>query len=55
MLCKIGAFLLLDEQEKAEALLETLDSQELAKFTDFPIYQKFCKTRETEIVQPCDE
>lgn len=40
---KIGAFLLLDEQAEAAKLLETLDSEALGKFKEFPIYQKFYK------------
>lgn len=38
---KIGAFLLLDEQAEANTLLATLNPEELDKFKEFPIFQKF--------------
>lgn len=38
---KMGAFLLLDEQTEANALLATLNPEELEKFKEFPIFQKF--------------
>ena len=36
---KIGAFLLLDEQEEATSLLETLDPKQLDMFKELPIYK----------------
>lgn len=42
---QVGAFLLLDEQEKAKALLETIDEDKQSYFKSFPIY-RFCKDTE---------
>ena len=36
---RIGAFLLLDEQDEAEELFETLSEDELNRFKEFPIYK----------------
>ena len=44
---RIGAFLLLDEQKEAKAILESLSEDELQKFKDFPIY-KFYRYSEEE-------
>lgn len=44
---KIGAFLLLDEQDEAKALLDTLEPKQLEKFKEFPIY-RFYKEAEEE-------
>ena len=38
---KIGAFLLLDEQAETKIFLDTLDTESLRKFKEFPIYHKF--------------
>lgn len=46
---RIGAFLLLDEQKEAKAVLESLSSEELERFKDFPIYKFYrCSEEETE-------
>lgn len=42
---RIGAFLLLDEQNEAEELFETLSEDELRCFKEFPIY-KFYKNKD---------
>jgi hypothetical protein len=44
---RIGAFLLLDEQDEAKAVLESLNEEELKKFKDYPIY-KFYRYSEEE-------
>ena len=38
---KIGAFLLLNEQDEAEKLLNTLPKEDIDKFIEFPIYKRF--------------
>ena len=43
---KIGAFLLLDEQEEAKKLLDTLEEKDLNYFKEFPIYKFYKKTEE---------
>ena len=43
---KIGAFLLLDEQDEANDLLKTLKPEQLNKFREFPIYRFFKETEE---------
>lgn len=43
---KIGAFLLLDEQEEAEKLLNSLDNDSLNYFKEFPIYKFHKKVAE---------
>lgn len=43
---KIGSFLLLDEQEEAKKLLDSLEEKELNYFKEFPIYKFYKKTEE---------
>lgn len=46
---RIGAFLLLDEQEEARAVLEVLGEEELERFKDFPIYKFYrCPEEDSE-------
>ena len=43
---KIGSFLLLDEQEEAKKLLDSLEEKDLNYFKEFPIYKFYKKTEE---------
>ena len=38
---KLGAFLLLDEQEEAQKIIDTFEPEALDRFRAFPIYQRF--------------
>ena len=44
---RIGAFLLLGEQDEAKAVLDSLSPEEFSRFKDFPIY-KFYRYSEEE-------
>ena len=54
ILQKIGALLLLDEQGEAEALLDTLEDDDLSQLKEFPIY-KFHRESETIPVEMKDD
>lgn len=45
---RIGAFLLLDEQDEAKSIFETLTKAQVARFKEFPIY-KFYKFPEEDV------
>lgn len=45
---KIGALLLLDEQEEAAAMFEKLTPQQMDKFKEFPIFKFYKNTEENE-------
>ena len=45
---RIGAFLLLDEQEEAKAIFDSLTEAQIARFKEFPIY-KFYKFSEEDV------
>ena len=45
---KAGSFLLLDEQQEAQKILETLEPEVLDRFTAFPIYQRFYKENKND-------
>lgn len=45
---KIGAFLLLNEQEEATALLDTLSEKDINYFKDFPIYSFYKNPKEEQ-------
>lgn len=46
--CKIGAFLLLDEQEEAEKLLQEMPEEVKEDFMSYPIFRFYTKSKEDE-------
>lgn len=46
--CRIGAFLILDEQEEANKLFTALTDKQRKTFKEFPIY-KFCKQKTEDV------
>lgn len=45
--CKIGAFILLDEQDEAQMLLETMQHKEKDEFMTYPIFKFYSKEKST--------
>ena len=44
--CKIGAFILLNEQDEAKKLLQKMDIEAKKEFMDYPIFNFYTKTKE---------